>query len=82
MYTSSVNEATNKVAAYDLTNLSVTWEPSDSAWTVRLAVDNVFNKFYYVNSLDQHLQTQGGYITAQPGAPLQALLTVRRRFSF
>lgn len=81
MYTSTVNEPTNKVSAYDLTNLSVAWEDKDGAWTVRLSVNNLFDKFYYVNNLDQHVQAQGGYIIGQPGAPRQALLTVRRRLS-
>jgi outer membrane receptor protein involved in Fe transport len=81
MYTSSVNASTNLVSAYNLTNFSLAWQPNDSAWSVRLSVNNVFNEFYYVNSLDQNLQSQGGYITGQPGAPREALLTVRRRFS-
>ncbi|WP_052309435.1 TonB-dependent receptor [Novosphingobium sp. Rr 2-17] len=81
MYTATINESTNRIAAYDLTNASIAWESSDKAWLVRLAASNLFDKFYYFNSLDQHSTTQGGYITGQPGAPRQVLLTVRRRLS-
>lgn len=62
------------VDSYDLVNARLTYRSADRNWNVSLEVTNLFNKLYYYNKVVT------AYASAQPGAPRQWAVTVRRKF--
>src|SRR5262249_7346792 len=64
---------------YTLLNARLQYATRDRNWTAAFGVENLTNKFYYLNKFD--LTAFGEpTVEGQPGAPRQWYLTLRRNF--
>ena len=78
LYTNGANAATNRIAAYTLANVRLTWRTSAGSWESSFEVTNLTDKYYYLTRFDQYTIT--GLSTGQPGLPREWALTVKRKF--
>jgi iron complex outermembrane receptor protein len=78
IFTNAANAPTNRIAPYTLANARLTWENTDRDLSVTLNINNLLNKYYFLNNFD--LVATTGVIDAQPGAPREFSLIVRKRF--
>lgn len=77
-YTEIPNDIFNDVAGYTLLNGSLIWRDADHKWQIGLQVNNITNKLYYLGVFDD--TTGGGDVLAEPAAPREWELTVKRDF--
>ena len=85
IFTSAVNitaldptGSLNRVPAYALMNLRLTWKAPKEDWEAAVQVLNLGGKFYYLNKFD--LTGAGaGEATAQPGAPREVDFEIKHR---
>jgi iron complex outermembrane recepter protein len=73
-----VNAPTNHIGGYTLYNARVTWKPEQGNWEASLLALNLTDKFYYLNKFD--LYSLAGFVTGEPGAPLEIALEVKHKF--
>ena len=66
--------------AYGVANFRLSWDAPEDDWSVYLAVNNLFDEFYYVNLFDLDNGTGFGTVEGQPAQPRQWAAGVRRRF--
>jgi iron complex outermembrane receptor protein len=69
-----VTDPIRRVASYNLLNARITLRSLDRNWSLALAVTNLTDKLYYYNKIVT------SYAAAQPGAPRQFAVTLRRDF--
>lgn len=60
-------------------NLHLTWRSSDPRWEATLAITNLFDKFYYVNT-NAAEYSETGFAAGGIGRPREVMFTVRRTF--
>jgi iron complex outermembrane receptor protein len=73
----------NKVPGYGLVNARLTYEPADSKWSVALAAQNLFNRFYWYQLGASRDNLTGAEIENRQGAPARPRefwLTLSRNF--
>jgi len=81
IYTNTaVNTQYNRVSPYGLTNVHLLWVDARGKWEGALALNNAFNKFYYLSKIDESEPAQGGFVNGRPGAPRTWLISVKRKF--
>ncbi|MBO9601111.1 MAG: TonB-dependent receptor [Novosphingobium sp.] len=78
IYTNAANAPTNRIDGYTVASGSLTWANEKRDLTVALHVDNLFNKYYFLNNFD--LTGTSGLIESFPGAPREFSLVVRKAF--
>ena len=78
IYTNAANAPTNHIDAYTIANAHLTWENAGGDLSVSLHVANLFDKYYFLNSFD--LTGTNGIINAQPAAPREFSLVLRKSF--
>ena len=64
------------IEPYSMWNAQVSYEPEDGDWSATLAVNNLFDKFYYTS----FFTGTGFNTTAAIAPPREVSLTVRRKF--
>jgi iron complex outermembrane receptor protein len=77
-FTEIPNDRFNDVAGYTLLNGSLIWRDAMHKWQIGLQVNNITNKLYYLGVFDD--TTGGGDVLAEPAAPREWELTVKRDF--
>jgi iron complex outermembrane receptor protein len=79
MYSGAANTALERIPAYTLVNGRLTWKNSKDDLEISAEVTNIFNKYYFLTTLD--LTGAGiGNASAQPGRPRQWAVTVKKSF--
>jgi len=68
-----------RIPSYTLTNARLTWRSEDENWAVSLAVTNLFDEYYFLQTFDL-TQAGSGIITGNPARPREWALSVRRSF--
>lgn len=74
-FTGIDNNPLGETPGYDLVNAHVAWDSPDRSWRMTVAVNNVFNKFYFINRFFTL-----GLQYSQPAPPREWSLTLRRSF--
>jgi iron complex outermembrane receptor protein len=72
------NDVFNTVPGYPLLNAGVTWRAADGKWQAQLQINNVTNQLYYLGIFDNRGAENA--VVAEPGAPREWELTVKRTF--
>ncbi|HEU4651031.1 MAG TPA: TonB-dependent receptor, partial [Croceibacterium sp.] len=79
IYTNATNRPTNRIDAYTLANVRLTWRNAEDDLAVSLEVTNLFDEYYFLTVFDQ--TTAGvGYATGQPGRPREWAITLTKDF--
>jgi iron complex outermembrane receptor protein len=69
------------VPSFTVLNARLTWRSADADWETGLTVTNVTDKYYWNNVFDvRTFAAQGAWASAQPAAPREWALTLRRNF--
>lgn len=76
MFFSANNDPRTEQSGYGIANARLIWQSGDDKWTATLAVNNVFNKFYYTSLSNSY--TSFGMIQGTPSLPRTAMITLRR----
>ena len=81
-YANPINAPRNRIPSFGLTNAHLTYKDSSGNWEVALIGTNLFNKYYYLNVLDQSPPLNFTYQMASvnPGRPREYALSVKRSF--
>jgi iron complex outermembrane receptor protein len=72
-----VNAPTSLIPSYTLVNARLTWRNAKGDLEISGEVTNLFNKYYFLTGWDR---TPAGFVIAQPGAPREWAVTVRKSF--
>lgn len=67
----------NLVPSYTVANAQISWKSEHSNWEAVIAVTNLFNKYYLLNTYD--LQFLNSTAVGQPAAPREWSVTIKRR---
>ncbi|MGE0115060.1 MAG: TonB-dependent receptor [Steroidobacteraceae bacterium] len=78
LYTDAVNRPAGAIEARWLANARISWDSADGNWKTTLAINNLFDKYYYTQ-MRNGLNNQG-FASAAVGRPREAMLTVRKSF--
>lgn len=76
VFFSANNDPRTEQSGYGIANARLIWQSGDDKWTATLAVNNVFNKFYYTSLSNSY--TSFGMIQGTPSLPRTAMITLRR----
>jgi len=78
----ALNSPRSFLPHFGVANARVTYRSSDQDWEFSLAVTNVFDKYYFVNSYDRSppIATSYDFTAMQPGRPREWAVTVKRNF--
>ncbi len=68
----------NIVPSYTVANAQVSWKSKGDKWEAVVAVTNLFNRYYLLNTYD--LQFLNSTAVGQPAPPREWSLTLKRRF--
>jgi iron complex outermembrane receptor protein len=79
IYVLPVNDATNLIDGYTLSNLRFMWTSADESWDAALELTNVSDEYYYHTLFDQY-NSGAGTLAGQPGRPREWAITLRRSF--
>jgi iron complex outermembrane recepter protein len=63
---------------YGVTSAHLMWNAGSEKWSGQVAISNLFNKFYYLNTYN--LYTSAGSVSGTPSPPRELMFTLKRKF--
>jgi iron complex outermembrane receptor protein len=78
VYGDAFNNPYNRIPAYGVTNVRMTWAGPDAKWQASIEALNVTDKLYYLATNDY--SASAGSSSYSPGLPRTYALTVKRSF--
>lgn len=78
LFTNTVNAPVNRLPGRTIFNAHLTWKSMDKQWRVALDVNNLTDKYYFLN-IDDTLAGKGT-VRATPARSRQFLVTAERKF--
>ncbi|WP_126173039.1 TonB-dependent receptor [Altericroceibacterium xinjiangense] len=79
VYTNPVNQPTNLIEDYIVSNARLTWRNYDEDLEIGLAVTNLFDTYYFQTLFDLTL-AGAGFVTGLPGRPREWAVTMKKKF--
>lgn len=79
IYVLPVNNETNRIDDYTLTNARLMWSSADEMWDAAFEIANLSDEYYFQTLFDQ-FGSGGGTLAGQPGWPRTYAVTLRRSF--
>ncbi|HUF74250.1 MAG TPA: TonB-dependent receptor [Gammaproteobacteria bacterium] len=74
-----VNQASNRIEGYTITNARLMWGSDDGLWDAAFEVTNLTDEYYFHTLFDQ-FASGAGTLAGQPGWPRTYGVTLRRQF--
>ncbi|MGE3891913.1 MAG: TonB-dependent receptor [Steroidobacteraceae bacterium] len=64
--------------AYGVANAHLMWNAGSDNWSGQVAISNLFNKFYYLNTYNNYYSA--GSVSGTPSRPREVMFTLKRKF--
>lgn len=82
IYTDSVNNSTNLIESYTLTNARLIWRSVNEDWEAALEITNLTDEVYFQNLFDQYDNSSAGILSGGVAPPRMWALHLKRNFDF